>query len=805
MANDRLVNVTLTANTAPYVAGMNSATAATQRTATTATAASAGIQRTGQTMANTAGQAGLLRSGLTTPIAAAGAAIIGTTKASIDWESAWAGVTKTVDGSEKQLSALEGDLRGMAKTLPATHGEIASVAEAAGQLGVQTENVSDFTRTMVDLGETTNLTADQAATSVARIANVMGTAESDVDRLGSSLVDLGNNSATTEAEILEMAQRIAGAGSTIGMSEQDVLGFAAALSSVGIRAEAGGTAISRVMVDISNAVESGGDKLDELADVAGMSAEEFATAFREDPAAAIEAFVGGLGEIQAAGGNVFAQLEQLDMSQVRIRDALLRMAESGDVLSDSLDTSSEAWEENIALTEEAEKRYGTTAASLTTSLNQVKDAAIDLGGLAAPVLAEVAGVAADLVSGLQVGITKMRELQVQAAKDAGATDEQASETRTGFLPLDVLSDLGRVSEDVSADVEALSMGESFWSVLTDGYEEAEEAAGFAAKYDAEIQGLLNRVPPATEEQKKINKAIADYSAETKTATERTQDYQDQLRASVDPVFAMFDAVTDADEAQTAYNEAVDEYGKNSPEARDASIDLARAVSSAQQAALDGELSFDQFEAKLGRWVEQGVISKEAAQTLKGAVKDLREESEDYDGTYKGQMEAGGTSQAQAEINGLINRANEWDGSQYSATVNLGATGMDVGRFFGAAGVHTGGEVTSTGQIRRFHGGGAVDSTIPRFHSGVSQLASDEVPAILQRGELVFSADQADHLKRAMSPMARGPMGGGSAGGTASEAAQIVIQHMEMKAVGEPFNASHVASKLEAHMARSGAA
>lgn len=779
MADARAVNVVLTANTAPYVAGMNSATAATQRTATTATAASAGIQRTGQSMANTAGQAGLLRSGLTTPVAAAGAAIAGTAKAAIDWDSAWTGVTKTVDGSTQQMERLEGDLRDMATELPATHEEIAGVAEAAGQLGVQTENVAEFSRTMVDLGETTNVSASRAATSVARITNVMGTAEDDVDRLGASLVDLGNNSATTEAEILEMAQRISGAGSTIGMTEQDVLGFAAALSSVGIRAEAGGTAISRVMIDMSNAVESGGEKLSQLADVAGVSAEEFTAAFREDPAAAIDAFVGGLGEIQDAGGNVFATLEQLDMSQVRIRDALLRMAESGDVLSDSLELSSDAWEENTALAEEAENRYETTAARISTAFGEIKDAAIDFG-------VPIAAGFADLVEGAATFVSGLQEIDHWLQKVGGTEGDT-----------NAIENFGQFLRDAGVPEELL-----FTDPPEDGSEQAAE--GLAA-VDAEVRRLLHHVPEATEDARGYSTAQLEVSESTLTAAESMQQYSDQLRAQTDPVFALFDAVQQVDEAQQNYDETLADSEATQADVEEASFGLAEAVRNAELAALNGELSFDEFDLALQRWVEQGVISQGAAEDLREGVKGLREESEDYQGPYKGQFEAGGTSEAEAEINGLINRGKEFDNSVYSATVNLGATGMDVGRFFGAAGVHTGGEVTSTGQIRRFHGGGAVDSTIPRFHSGVSSLASDEVPAILQRGELVFSADQADHLKRAMSPMARGPMGGGGASGMAGEAAQIVIQHMEMKAVGEPFNAGQVAAKLEAHMARSGAA
>src|SRR5690606_1279122 len=107
-------------------------------------------------------------------------ALGGSVKAAIDWESAWAGVEKTVDGSAAQMAQLEESLRGMARELPASHQEIAAVAEAAGQLGVGAEDIESFTRTMIDLGETTNLTADEAATAIAQMANVMGTSGDDI-------------------------------------------------------------------------------------------------------------------------------------------------------------------------------------------------------------------------------------------------------------------------------------------------------------------------------------------------------------------------------------------------------------------------------------------------------------------------------------------------------------------------------------------------------------------------------------------------------------------------------------------------
>ena len=149
----------------------------------------------------------------------------------------------------------------MSTEIPATTDEIAAVAEAAGQLGIQKDSLLDFTETMIMMGTATNMTADEAATSLAQFANITGTSADEYDRLGSTIVALGNNFATTESEITEMATRLASAGTLAGLTEAEILALSTAMSSVGIEAEAGGTAMTQTLSAIESAVASGGDTL----------------------------------------------------------------------------------------------------------------------------------------------------------------------------------------------------------------------------------------------------------------------------------------------------------------------------------------------------------------------------------------------------------------------------------------------------------------------------------------------------------------------------------------------------------------
>ena len=320
-------------------------------------------------------------------------------KAAMDWESAWAGVTKTVDGSAAQLANLEEQLRGLANTLPASHEEIAGVAEAAGQLGVKRQDIAAFTKTMVDLGVSTNLSSQDAATGLAKLGNVMGVLPSQADRAGAALVALGNDGASTEADILDMSLRIAGAGKTIGLTEAQVMGLASALSSVGIDAEMGGSAISRVMVDIAQAVDQGGESLDLFARVSGKTTADFSRMFRVDAAGALTAFIGGLGRVQASGQSVFSTLDQLGLGEIRVRDTLLRAAGASDLLAHSVQLGSEAWAENTALVNEANKRYETAESRVLRARNQLNNAAIDIGGTLLPALAGAANKVGVLAEG----------------------------------------------------------------------------------------------------------------------------------------------------------------------------------------------------------------------------------------------------------------------------------------------------------------------------------------------------------------------------------------------------------------------
>ena len=328
---------------------------------------------------------GTLTKGVTAPlIASAGFAV----KAAIDYETAFAGVKKTVDGTPQQFDKLSASIREMAKEMPSSAVEIANVAEAAGQLGVPIGAIKDFSKTMINLGVSTNLSSDEAASSIAKIGNIMQVSGKDLGtwsgHFGSAVVDLGNHFATTERDIVEMTNRLAAGGKLAGLTTPDILGLATAMSSVGIEAEAGGTAMNQTLTGIGKAVAGVGkgasSKLKLIAKTAGMTAEEFSNAWKQKPAEALQAFIKGLQRAHDEGKNTDGILSDLGMKGIRQSNMLKSLALASDRMGEAISRSNSAWKENSALTEEARKRYETTESQLKIFKNQITDLAIEFGG-----------------------------------------------------------------------------------------------------------------------------------------------------------------------------------------------------------------------------------------------------------------------------------------------------------------------------------------------------------------------------------------------------------------------------------------
>ena len=318
-------------------------------------------------------------------------------RAAVAFEDQFASVKKTLDVKgegaevERAFQGIAQEIRAIAKFSPAAVAELTQIAAVGGQLGIAASDIVRFTDTIQKLTVATNMGAEQAALSLARLQKITGLASSEIDNLASVLVKLGNNFATTESEIMTAATQIAtataGTATEFNNAAVDALAYATALRAIGQPAQAGSTAIIRMVQVIDRLVSVGGNQLQIVAQTAGMTADAFRNLQAVDPNFAMAEFIAGLGRVEEEGGDAIAILQELGLGQIRTRRAVMALARAkgelgGQVvplLTEALAMANFEFVENQALLTEAERRYETVASQLKILKNVFTESGIAFG------------------------------------------------------------------------------------------------------------------------------------------------------------------------------------------------------------------------------------------------------------------------------------------------------------------------------------------------------------------------------------------------------------------------------------------
>lgn len=325
--------------------------------------------------------------------------------AATSFESAFTGVKKTVDASEAEYDKLKDWIMDASTKMATSKENIAATMEIAGQLGIRgVDSLETFTKTMIMLGDSTNLSSEEAASALAKFMNITGDSSQNAEKMGSVIVDLGNHFATTEADIVQMATRLASAGRIAGLTGPEIMGLSTAMSSVGINAEAGGTAMAQTLQKLSRAVDTGSEKLQTYADVAGMSAEQFAKTWKEKPVDALGAFIAGLGRLNEADANTTLILDELGLKGIREVNMLNALALSSDNLANAVNTANKAYEEGTALSDEANKRYATTESQAIQTAEAFKNLKVVIGEELQPTYSEFMSFTKTAMEKMQKGL-----------------------------------------------------------------------------------------------------------------------------------------------------------------------------------------------------------------------------------------------------------------------------------------------------------------------------------------------------------------------------------------------------------------
>ncbi len=336
---------------------------------------------------------------------AVGTAFVAMGRSAATWESAMMDVERTtavmgesLEASRRRTDALSESILSMARRIPVASVELAKITEEAGALGIEgTERLTKFTEVISAIAVTTDLTADQATSDLARIASVMGVTAEDYNRLGSAVLAAGRSTAATEKEVVTFARRLAPAAKMAGFTADQLIGLAAAAASVGIKAEMGATALTSTLADMEVAVKSGGKELRIMATLAGESESSFRALYESDPSKAFTQFVEGLDNVQRAGGNVIEVLAGLGITEKRQTITLLALAAASKnaanentQLSKVLGVTSQAYKDGNLIFDLAQRKYDTFNGQLQILKNQLFEVGLGFGNALLPAMKAVA-------------------------------------------------------------------------------------------------------------------------------------------------------------------------------------------------------------------------------------------------------------------------------------------------------------------------------------------------------------------------------------------------------------------------------
>ena len=285
-----------------------------------------------------------------------------------DVESGFIGVAKTTGLVGEEFKKLENELLNMSTSMAGVElSGLQSVAETAGQLGISgVDNILEFTRVITMMGTATDLSAEDAATAMAKLGNSMGIPVEEFERLGSVINELSNNTTATANDLVNMGQRISGTGKTFGLTADEVLAFSATLTDVGMSAELGGTAISKVMVQMLKDTEG-------FAEASGVSLEEFSDTIKNKPIEALKLFISELGKLEK--GAKIQTLDDLGLKSSGVTQTMLKLSNATDTLTKNLALAGDEWVRNTSLQTE----YETAASGLEAQWKRVENSLTVLG------------------------------------------------------------------------------------------------------------------------------------------------------------------------------------------------------------------------------------------------------------------------------------------------------------------------------------------------------------------------------------------------------------------------------------------
>lgn len=592
-------------------------------------------------------------------------------QAGIEFESTFAGIRKTVDGGVGDFARLAEQMRELAKVTPIAVTELNKIGEVAGQIGVPTEKIKDFVSTIAKVGATTSIPIDEAATSFARLANILGLPIESVKTLASVMFKLDASFPASTREILEFSMNIAGAGRNVGLSSNQIAALSTALASVGLHSEKAGSAMSRVFYEMQKAVVDGGVKLQNFASISQMSSAQFSKAFKDDAGKALLAFLSGLKNVDDSGLEMIQVLESLGLKNVRVADVVVRSALAVDVYRKAMtEATAEAEKGGKTLDERYAVSIETTSAKLQVFMNRLNDVFIQISDRWTPAIISAVGGATDFVEALNKNASAVAAVARVVTDLVAAIALMKLLTWASNLGIvtEAMTMLGKVAAGTVTQVELLNAaiastkliaGVAAWVALVAAlyeYEKAATAAGEAERQaDKDKKTSVDSTMKTIEALDKAGISINNYIDETgdmdaaigRAAKALVEKQKAQAEATAEEAAhaAQIKIVTEAAKKQ---REEIEKLKNAVTDTTTKHKNLVVAIDEMVAAGVKQNVIIDEYKSQITEYVERNQLMGRAVDANVGALYNLITAEKDA----KHEVEDSGVI-LQAQLNHLV--------------------------------------------------------------------------------------------------------------------------------------------------------
>lgn len=313
--------------------------------------------------------------------AAIGTSLVAPTVFFAQWESGMTGVERTTGLTGARLEELEGQLDGLARTMPVVSGDILDMASRAGQLGIAADQVDEFTETLTQfVAVSDTLDATEAAEYIARIGNLTGT--EDWNALASAIALVGVNSAATDQQIVDTAEEIAQAGSLANLSAQDVIGLSGALASLAVPPERARSVLFSLFTEVNRGIAGLSDTLPQFASIMGLTVEEVTSLYQTDPSE----FIVRLSQALGATENMTAALDALGLDGARAQPVFAALSNNIPLLTSALNDATKGYSDATEVQRQFALVQDDLASTWQIFLNNLQLTAAELGEHFAPAI-----------------------------------------------------------------------------------------------------------------------------------------------------------------------------------------------------------------------------------------------------------------------------------------------------------------------------------------------------------------------------------------------------------------------------------